>query len=168
MASEHPELSDEQISGYFRANVGILLVNSDGLVFAAERKEQPGAWQLPQGGIDQGEDEEQAARREMKEELGFVEEDLDKLLKPLGADTAWYAYQLPRDLWSKKRGRGQVQKFFAYRFIGQDEQLNEKFSASEEFNAWKWMSISALIEEVWTIRRPVYEAIARTFSEHLA
>jgi 8-oxo-dGTP pyrophosphatase MutT (NUDIX family) len=126
MSQSHEALNQNQISGYFRANVGILLINKAYLVLAAERSERPGAWQLPQGGIDQGEEEEQAAMREMREELGFDKQDINDLLQPLGTHPGWFAYQLPKADWSEKNGRGQAQKYFAYRFIGEDDQLDEK------------------------------------------
>ena len=168
MGKDHAKLNEDQVSGYFRANVGVLLLNRDGLVLAAERKEIPGAWQLPQGGINQGEEEEQAVLREMREEIGFSEQDIRDLLQPLGTHPGWFAYQLPRENWSAKNGRGQAQRFFAYRFVGHDDRLDEAFGASPEFSAWKWTSMSDLIEEVWKVRRPVYEAIERAFAQHLA
>ena len=143
---EHPKLNKNQISGYFRANVGNLIINTEGLVLAAERKERPGAWQLPQGGINQEESEEAAALREMREEIGLSEDDMNELMNLLGTHTGWFAYQLPEELWSEKNGRGQTQKFFAYRFLGQDEQLDEKFEKSEEFSSWKWVRMADLIE----------------------
>ena len=165
--TEHPVLQENQISGYFRANVGILIINSEGLVLVAERIERPGAWQLPQGGINQGEEEDQAVLREIKEEIGFGESEINNLLQPIGNPSNWLAYQLPKSNWSKKNGRGQVQKYFAYRYIGKDEQLDEKFSRSQEFSAWKWISISDLIKDAWHIRRPVYISVGQTFSKYL-
>ncbi len=156
------------MSGYFRGNVGILLINKKGLVLAAERSEIPGAWQLPQGGIDQGEGVEQAALRELREELGFDNQDVKNLLQSLGTHPGWLAYELPEENWSEKNGRGQAQKFFAYRFVGGDDQLDAKFSASKEFRSWKWVNMSDLIEKVWAVRRPVYEALAQAFSAYLA
>lgn len=164
----HPKLDDEQISGYFRANVGILIINSRGQVLAAERAEIEGAWQLPQGAIDPGEEEAEAAVREMQEEVGFSDEDVETLLRPLGTHPGWFAYQLPKDRWSRKCGRGQTQKFFGYRYLGDDERLNEVFSRSEEFSNWKWIRFSDLIEETWEVRRPVYRAVVREFSGYLA
>jgi putative (di)nucleoside polyphosphate hydrolase len=167
MNKAHGKLNQDQISGYFRANVGILIINDQGLLLAAERKEKPGSWQLPQGGIDQGEDEEDAALREMREELGFDEMDTKNLLRSLG-ESGWFSYQLPKSNWSEKHGRGQTQKFFAYQFIGQDSQLDEKFADSEEFRDWKWMSITDLIAVAWDIRKPVYEAVGSAFASFLS
>jgi putative (di)nucleoside polyphosphate hydrolase len=168
MSKDHAKLNEDQVSGYFRANVGVLLINRDGLVLAAERKKVPGAWQLPQGGINRGEEEEKAALREMREELGFSEQDIHDLLQPLGTHPGWFAYQLPKENWSAKTGRGQVQKFFCYCFVGRDDRLDKVFGASQEFSAWKWIRMSDLIDEVWEVKRPVYEAVARAFLEYLA
>jgi putative (di)nucleoside polyphosphate hydrolase len=164
---KHPALQEDQISGYFRANVGIVIINHKGQVLAAERRERKGAWQLPQGGIDQGEDEEQAALREMREEVGFSKEDIEQFIRPLGTHAGWFAYQLPKDLWSNKRGRGQAQKFFAYRYVGSDERLNDVFKESEEFSTWKWTSLTDLLDETWEVRQPVYEAVCRAFGDYL-
>lgn len=164
---KHAELGEDQVSGYFRANVGILLINAQGKVLACERSEQRGAWQLPQGGIKPGEEEEEAALREMCEEVGFTEDDIEKLIEPLGTHEGWFAYQLPEDLWSAKRGRGQVQKFFAYRYVGTDDRIREVFEKSQEFSDWKWTSLSGLIDETWEVRRPVYEAVSRAFGGYL-
>lgn len=161
------KLQDDQISGYFRANVGILIINTKGQVLACERSEQKGAWQLPQGGIKPGEEEEEAALREMREEIGFTEDDIKTLIQPLGTHEGWFAYQLPRNLWSAKRGRGQTQKFFAYRYVGTDDRIREVFEKSQEFSDWKWTSLSDLIDETWEVRRPVYEAVSRAYRDYL-
>jgi putative (di)nucleoside polyphosphate hydrolase len=168
MSKDHAKLNEDQLSGYFRANVGVLIINNKGLVLAAERIKVPGAWQLPQGGINQGEEEEEAALREIREELGFSEQDIYDLLQPFGIHPGWFGYQLPKKDWSPKNGRGQTQRFFGYRFVGTDDELNERFKGSPEFSAWKWTGMSDLIAEVWQVRRPVYEAVRRAFSEHLA
>ncbi|BBO16308.1 RNA pyrophosphohydrolase [Candidatus Brocadia pituitae] len=167
MRKEHPQLSEGQVSGYFRANVGILIINpKDKRVLAAERKGVRGAWQLPQGGIDQDEEESDSALREIREELGFNQRDTQNLLKPIDTYPCWFAYQLPKS--SGKHGIGQAQKFFAYHFLGEDRDLNERIKKSEEFCAWKWIKMSELIKEVWEVRRPVYESVARAFSQWLA
>ena len=178
MSKEHAKLNEDQMSGYFRANVGAVIINGDGLVFAAERSKIPGAWQLPQGGINLGEKEEQAVLREIQEELGFDERDIGNLLQRLPKESGWFAYQLPEIEWSGKNGRGQTQKFFAYRFVGLDKQLDERFEEQKkqkkqagkeiEFGDWKWERMSDLTEKAWPIRRPVYEAVERAFSEYLA
>jgi putative (di)nucleoside polyphosphate hydrolase len=179
MLKEHPKLQEDQISGYFRANVGVVIINRDGLVRAGKRCDVPGdEWQLPQGGITQGEEEEQAALREIREELGLNEQDTGDLLQPLGTHDGWFAYELPKINWSTKNGRGQTQKYFAYRFIGQDDRLETRFEQLRgryeeekkelELCAWKWTSMSDLTNKAVAFRRPVYEAVRQAFSNFLA
>jgi putative (di)nucleoside polyphosphate hydrolase len=170
MSKDHAILNEDQVSGYFRASVGILIINHKGLVLAAERIKVPGAWQLPQGGINQGEEDEEAVLREIREELGLSALDIDDLFQPLGTHAGWFGYQLPKEDWKPKTGRGQTQKFFAYRFEGGDDRFNESIKAvpEPEFRPCKWTKMSDLVAEVWQVRRPVYEAVGRAFSEHLA
>src|SRR5258708_18787022 len=103
----------------YRRGVGIALFNSEGRVFAAERIDTPGAWQMPQGGIDRDEAPWPAAQRELAEEIGTAK--AERL-----AETEWLRYDLPPDLaghvW-RGRYRGQEQKWFAARFTGDDSEV---------------------------------------------
>src|SRR5438128_2486181 len=95
----------------FRANVGIVLANERGEVLALERKKIPGAWQMPQGGIQDHEEPIQAAKRELQEETGISADQVEFVAEC----PDWLAYELPRDMWSTKTGRGQVQKWFLFK-----------------------------------------------------
>jgi 8-oxo-dGTP pyrophosphatase MutT (NUDIX family) len=87
--NEHDRLSDIQKSGYFRANVGVILFKEGGLVAVFERRNQPGAYQFPQGGIDKGEQPIEAVRRELQEELGFSHGELAKLAEFVAESPVW-------------------------------------------------------------------------------
>ena len=124
-----PTLSAEQIAQLpYRPGVGIMLVNQKGQVFVAQRLDNPGpAWQMPQGGIDKREEPLQAAWREMREEIGT-----DRA-RFIGESRDWLSYDLPAELvpqlW-KGRFRGQRQKWFAFRFLGTDRDINIATRAS--------------------------------------
>jgi putative (di)nucleoside polyphosphate hydrolase len=147
---------------YFRAGAGALIIDAQGLVLALERADKPGAWQLPQGGLDQNEEPLAAALREIREETGISQGDLELL------DTypTPLAYELPTAMRSEKTGRGQVQHWFLFRFRGREESID--LSAGGELRAWKWMRFEALLGITVAFRRPVYTALLERFRAHLA
>lgn len=147
---------------YFRAGAGALIINGKGLALALERAGIAGAWQLPQGGLKKGEEPIDAAYREIAEETGITEHDLD-LLK--GAPEL-LAYELPAEARSEKTGRGQVQYWFLFRFRGKESAID--VDPGGEFRAWQWLSISDLLELTVEFRRPVYRRLAEMFVENLA
>ncbi len=145
----------------YRQGVGVVLFNRDGLVLAARRIDTPGpAWQLPQGGIDAGETPAQAARRELKEEVGT-----DKA--EIVAETAdWLCYDLPEALRDKVWGgrfRGQRQKWFAMRFLGADADIDIDHDDRPEFSEWRWMPLERLPEVIVPFKRPLYERLVAEF-----
>jgi putative (di)nucleoside polyphosphate hydrolase len=147
---------------YFRAGAGAAIINGRGLVLALERSDVPGSWQLPQGGLKESESPLQAMFREVREETGIPENDLDLLdtyPEPL-------AYELPEEAWSKKTGRGQVGYWFLVRFQGADENINLKHS--REFNSWQWIPFTQLVARVVDFRKPVYRRLSERFKPHLA
>lgn len=152
----------------YRRNVGVMVVNADGHVWVGQRLDHrvdQAAWQMPQGGIDKGEDARAAALRELEEETG-ISPDLVDLL----AETEdWLPYDLPHDLvpklW-KGRYRGQEQKWFLLRFRGSDAQVNIE-TEEPEFSAWKWLPPGELSETIVPFKRPVYEQVLDAFGPHL-
>ncbi|WP_448582523.1 RNA pyrophosphohydrolase [Thermaurantiacus sp.] len=147
----------------YRPGVGIMLLNADRQVFVGQRLDQHAeAWQMPQGGIDEGEEPFPAALRELEEETG-VAPHLTRLL----AETAdWLSYDLPPELMGKLWGgryRGQRQKWFALQFLGTDGDINIK-TAHPEFRAWQWASPKDLERLIVPFKRPLYAELLRAFS----
>lgn len=154
----------------YRPCVGVALFNRDGLVFIGRRLDGPAyvnpthAWQMPQGGIDAGEEPWPAALRELREEtsIGSVER--------AGEIAEWLTYDIPRDLlgraWNGKY-RGQVQKWFAMRFVGDDSEIDLAHPdgvAEAEFGAWRWEPLQNVPQLVVPFKRAVYERVASEFA----
>lgn len=156
----------------YRPCVGVMLINPSGLVFAGQRldggqaKGGAGAWQMPQGGIDEGEKPREAALRELTEETGVT----PGLVEVLGKTADWLTYDLPPELLGKVWGgkyRGQRQKWFLMRFLGRDDQV-QIFQPHQEFARWQWMKADAMLAEIVPFKRAVYEAVVAEFRDHLA
>ena len=150
----------------YRKNVGLVLMNAEGLIFAGQRIDNPGhAWQMPQGGIDEDEKPREAALRELFEETGVRADLVQKLAKT----EEWITYDLPEDLvptiWGGKY-RGQKQKWFLFRFLGQDSDVNIA-SEHPEFSVWQWMTPAELIEKIVPFKRDVYRQVFAAFADHL-
>ena len=144
----------------YRPCVGIMLINRDNLVLVAQRIDQVAeAWQMPQGGVDEGETPRQAALRELKEEIGT---DRAKII----AETEeWIHYDLPLDLADKVwngRFRGQTQKWFAMRFLGNDSDINLA-TARPEFIEWKWIPLNSLIDVAVSFKQDNYAQVVAKF-----
>ncbi len=143
----------------FRAGAGAVILDGEGRVLAFERADLPtAAWQLPQGGLDRGEEPEAAAFREVFEETGLTRRELalvGKLDEPL-------AYELPEAMRSEKTGRGQVGYWFFFRLRGD---ARPRLPEGGEFRAWKPMDFDALIEVTVGFRKPVYRRLARHLAE---
>jgi len=142
---------------YFRAGVGAVIVNDAGLVLALERADIPAAWQLPQGGLEAGEEPLQAVFREVAEETAI----------PAGALQLGHAspdllvYELPPVARSKKTGRGQVQYWFFFRFIGSDAAID--LWSGGEFRSWQWMPFANLLESAVDFRKPLYRRLVEKY-----
>lgn len=150
----------------YRKCVGIMLINGEGNVFVGQRNDRHAeAWQMPQGGIDKGEAPRDAALRELWEETGVPPE----LVEVLAETENWLPYDLPHDIvpkiW-KGRYRGQEQKWFLMRFLGQDDQVDIA-TEHPEFTVWRWQPADQLVEAIVPFKRAVYEQVLAAFGPHL-
>lgn len=142
----------------YRPGVGVMLLNDLNQALVAQRIDMPSeAWQMPQGGIDPGEDPLATAFRELEEEIGTANADL------LGETADWLCYDLPeelrRKLW-KGKYRGQRQKWYAMRFKGTESEINLE-TDHPEFSAWKWAPLDDLPDLIVPFKRRLYEDIVR-------
>ncbi|MES2096194.1 MAG: RNA pyrophosphohydrolase [Pseudomonadota bacterium] len=150
----------------YRPCAGIMLINRDGLAFAGQRIDTTvEAWQMPQGGIDPGEDAEAAAIRELGEEIGIGPDAVELIAEAPGE----FFYDLPDDLvgkvW-KGKWRGQRQKWFLYRFLGDDGAI-DLATEHPEFNAWRWVDPADLPALIVPFKRELYEAVLAALSPYL-
>ena len=152
-------MTPEQIAALpYRPCVGVMLVNHEGQIFVGQRNDRDqDAWQMPQGGIDKGEDPRDAALRELWEETGVTAD-----LVAVEAETeGWVAYDLPHDvvpnIW-KGRYKGQEQKWFLLRFNGSDDQINIA-TEHPEFTQWKWIEPADVVTSIVPFKRAVYEQV---------
>ena len=154
----------------YRPCVGVALFNRQGLAFIGRRIGGPEhidlthAWQMPQGGIDPGEEPWPAALRELREETNV------RSVERLGEIAEWLSYDIPRELigqaW-KGQYRGQTQKWFALRFIGDDREIDVAHPDSAEkaeFSAWRWEPLQNVPALVVPFKRAVYERVVREFA----
>lgn len=150
----------------YRPCVGLMVVNTEGNVFVGQRVDHDqDAWQMPQGGIDKGEDVLTAALRELAEETGITSD-----LVTVEAETeGWIPYDLPHDIvpkiW-KGRFRGQEQKWVLLRFHGTDENINI-VQPHQEFSEWKWISPKDLIANIVPFKRAVYSSVMDEFGDKI-
>ena len=141
-----------------RIGVGIVLLNSDNKVFVGKRIDNPvNYWQMPQGGVDKNENFLNAASRELKEETSVKS---TKLIKEIDN---WLTYDLPNNLLGKiwkGKYRGQKQKWFIMRFIGNDKEINVK-TKNAEFKEWKWIDTNQLTNVAVSFKLEVYKSILK-------
>lgn len=155
----------------YRDNVGAVLFNPAGLVLVARRADLPnaegaaGGWQLPQGGMDPGEDPAAAVLRELAEEVGTAAAVI------LAEHPDWLTYDLPAELLGRALGgryRGQRQRWFALRFTGQDRDIRLDLDPHPEFDAWRWAPLGELPALAVDFKRPIYTILARGFAHFAA
>jgi len=153
--------AEGELGGY-RLGVGIMLLNRDGLAFVGHRIRMPAGlakWQMPQGGIDAGETPRQAARRELREEIGSDRAEL------LAESRGWFDHDVPDEIAEVMMGgryRGNRQKWFAVRFIGTDADINLA-TEHPEFDDWAWVSPERLPELVVPFMRSLYLDVVAEF-----
>ena len=152
----------------YRPCVGIMLLNAENRVFVAKRidarADNPKAWQMPQGGIDKGEEAAAAALRELHEEIGTDKAEV------IAESRDWLRYDFPPQLIEKVRGgryRGQEQKWFAMRFLGEDADIDLE-TDHPEFSEWRWEQFERLPELTISFKRDTYEAVLREFRHLIA
>ncbi len=146
----------------YRRGVGVMVVNDRGHVFVAQRTDfVSDAWQMPQGGIDPGEDPRQTALRELAEETGIH---ADKV-EILDQTSDWLRYDLPADLaltlW-QGRYRGQEQMWFLLRFTGTDADVNLD-TEHPEFSAWQWVPLERVAALIVPFKRALYDQVVAAF-----
>ncbi|WP_431267534.1 RNA pyrophosphohydrolase [Dankookia sp. P2] len=155
----------------YRPCVGAVLFNRDGLVLVARRANFPnaegaaGGWQLPQGGIDGAEDPAVAIFRELEEEIGTARAEI------LAEHPDWLTYDLPPALVGRAlhgRYRGQRQRWFALRFLGEDGDIRLDLDPHPEFDAWRWARLEELPGLAVAFKRAIYEVLARDFARFAA
>lgn len=148
----------------YRPCVGMMLVNMDGLVFVGQRLDSKvEAWQMPQGGIDEGEDPKTTAFRELNEETGIAAD----LAEVIGQSKDEYYYDLPDDLVGKIWGgkyRGQRQIWFLMRFLGGDTDINIE-TPHQEFRDWRWVKPVELPDLIVPFKKRLYRDIVQEFAE---
>lgn len=151
----------------YRPCAGVMLINRNGKVFVGQRIDNRlEAWQMPQGGIDPGEDAETAARRELGEETGIAPGHVE-LVAEAGRD---FDYDLPPELAGKIWGgkyRGQRQRWFLFRFTGSDRDVNIA-TKHPEFRAWRWADPAELPDIIVPFKRQLYRDILNAFAAHLS
>lgn len=156
----------------YRPCVGIVLFNRDGRAFIGRRIDGPEhvdlqhAWQMPQGGIDAGEEPWPAALRELREETNI------RSVERLGEIAEWLRYDIPRELigqaW-KGKYRGQMQKWFAMRFTGEDSEIDVEHpdgAHEAEFAAWRWAALQEIPRLIVPFKRAVYERVVAEFAKY--
>ena len=146
----------------YRPNVGVVLFNAQGRVWLGRRSrtQGPDNWQFPQGGVDDGEDLEAAARRELQEETGVTSVTL------LGRTDDWMIYDFPPEVLARPNTRGfagQRQVWFAFRFTGSDSEVDLKAAPPVEFDSWRWASLDEALDRVVPFKRATYAAVIERF-----
>ena len=149
----------------YRKCVGIMIINNDKKILVGRRLDHPsGFWQMPQGGINDSENPEEAVWREMMEEIGTNKAELIRV------STQWIKYDIPSETlqtlpWGHKYV-GQTQKWFAFRFTGNNKDINVQ-TQNPEFSEWKWTNIDSIIDNIVPFKRNVYGAILEEFKDIL-
>lgn len=156
-------MDDEHL---YRRGVGVMLLNRDCKVWVGRRIDNPGdAWQMPQGGMDEGEEPWATALRELEEETGITPDKIELI----GECPERLRYDLPEELAGKFWGgkwRGQLQNWFLCRFLGEDADVNIA-TEHPEFDAWQWVEPKMLPDLIVPFKRELYRKLLRDFAVHL-
>ncbi len=147
----------------YRPNVGVVLFHPDGRVWYGQRagSQNTHCWQFPQGGVDDGEDLETAARRELGEETGVTSADL------IASTEDWIVYDFPEGYAGSKAARGwigQKQRWFAFRFTGDESEIDLEAHGEIEFDAWRWGDLADAPDLIVPFKRASYEQVVAAFT----
>ncbi|MBM5782214.1 MAG: RNA pyrophosphohydrolase [Pelagibacterales bacterium] len=150
----------------YRSSVGIMLINNEKKIFVGKRIDNNSyAWQMPQGGIDAGEDEDIAVFRELREETGISQE----LVSIIKKSDRYYYYNLPYKLQKKFWGGkylGQKQRWYLLKFSGDEKSININ-TEDPEFSEWKWASIHDITHEIVSFKKQLYEDVIKEFEDFI-
>ncbi len=150
----------------YRSGIGIMLINSDKEIFVGKRIDNHSdAWQMPQGGLDAGESEDEAMVRELKEETGISEKNIKILHKSQGHFYYNLPYKLQKKFWGGKY-LGQRQRWYLAEFIGDENDVNIK-TEDPEFSDWKWIEREKIVNAIVPFKRRLYEEIIKEFESFL-
>ena len=147
----------------YRKCVGMMILNNSKEILVGKRIDHPsGFWQMPQGGIDEYENPEEAVWREMMEEIGTNNVTLIK------TSNQWLNYDIPNDTlktlpWGHKY-KGQTQKWFAFKFTGKNQDIDVG-TTNPEFSEWKWINYQNIVDKIVPFKRSVYSKILKEFEE---
>ena len=145
----------------YRLGVGLVIINSQSEIFTGRRLDNTKAWQMPQGGIDDNEIPLEAAYREMAEETGIQKRKV-ALLKQ---SKLWYRYDLPQEIQGKFWGgkfRGQSQKWFLFKFIGINSDINIE-TKDAEFSDWRWSKKTDMLDSIVPFKKSLYQSVLKDF-----
>ena len=146
----------------YRPCVGIFLINNDKKIFVGERLDNPGSWQMPQGGVNEGETFEEAAFREMREEVGTDKAELIRISDKV------YTYDLPHHLLGKLwqgKYKGQEQRWVALRFTGEEREITLYDGVHPEFMNYRWSSINEVCDNIVPFKRETYDQVLNEFKD---
>lgn len=162
MTQSKPEMPDY----LYRSGIGIMIISHEKKIFVGKRIDNNSdAWQMPQGGIDSGEDEDVAMLRELREETGIKENEIKILQK----SSEYYYYNLPYKLQKKFWGGkylGQKQRWYVAEFLGDAANINLK-TEHPEFSDWKWISKEEIISAIVPFKRKLYREVIEEFQKFL-
>jgi putative (di)nucleoside polyphosphate hydrolase len=157
-------LSETKPDHLYRSGVGIVVINKDKKIFVGKRIDNHSdAWQMPQGGLDAGEDEDSAMGRELAEETGI------KDIKVLAKSAGYFYYNLPYKLQKKFWGGkflGQKQRWYLVEFLGKDQDINIA-TESAEFSEWKWIDKNEILDVIVSFKKELYRDIINEFKNYL-